>query len=149
MNRTVLQIFLLLAFIPLAILVGYGVLVVAPIFCCFLAINSYKFKNYKEMYIWMGVGALSFILALYMLGVYDFDKNYYFLYFCTFLIAGISNHGITRCEYNVFLPITAESIQEAHFARSYAGFVTAVGYLSMRFLYSSSKVQVGTVVLIY
>ena len=69
MNRTVLQIFLLLAFIPLAILVGYGVLVIAPIFCCFLAINSYKFKNFNEMYIWMGVGVLSFILALYMLGV--------------------------------------------------------------------------------
>ena len=69
MNRTVLQIFLLLAFIPLAILVGYGVLVVAPIFCCFLAINSYKFQNFKEMYIWMGVGVLSFFLALYMLGV--------------------------------------------------------------------------------
>ncbi|MDB3996683.1 hypothetical protein N9458_01510 [Gammaproteobacteria bacterium] len=69
MNRTLLQIFLLLAFIPLAILVGYGVLVVAPIFCCFLAINSYKFKNYKEMYIWMGVGALAFFLALFMLGV--------------------------------------------------------------------------------
>ena len=69
MNRTVLQIFLLLAFIPVAILVGYGVLVVAPIFCCFLAINSYKFQNFKEMYIWMGVGALSFFLALYMLGV--------------------------------------------------------------------------------
>ena len=69
MNRTVLQIFLLLAFIPLAILVCYGVLVVAPIFCCFLAINSYKFQNFKEMYIWMGVGALSFFLALYMLGV--------------------------------------------------------------------------------
>ena len=69
MNRTVLQIFLLLAFIPLAILVGYGVLVVAPIFCCFLAINSYKFKNFNEMYIWMGVGVLSFIIALYMLGV--------------------------------------------------------------------------------
>ena len=69
MNRTFLQIFLLLAFIPLAILVGYGVLVVAPIFCCFLAINSYKFQNFKEMYIWMGVGALSFFLALYMLGI--------------------------------------------------------------------------------
>jgi|TARA_X000001036_G_scaffold264502_1_gene245804 hypothetical protein len=69
MNRTFLQIFLLLAFIPLAILVGYGVLVVAPIFCCFLAINSYKFKNFQEMYIWMGVGVLSFFLALFMLGV--------------------------------------------------------------------------------
>jgi hypothetical protein len=69
MNRTFLQIFLLLAFIPLAILVGYGVFVVAPIFCCFLAINSYKFKNFQEMYIWMGVGVLSFFLALFMLGV--------------------------------------------------------------------------------
>ena len=69
MNKWFLQAFLLLAFIPLAILVGYGVLVVAPIFCCFLAINSYKFKNYKEMYIWMGVGGFSFLIALYMLGV--------------------------------------------------------------------------------
>ncbi|MDA7701483.1 hypothetical protein OAB41_01595 [Gammaproteobacteria bacterium] len=69
MNKWFLQAFLLLAFIPLAILVGYGVLVVAPIFCCFLAINSYKFKNYKEMYIWMGVGGVSFLIALYMLGV--------------------------------------------------------------------------------
>ena len=48
MNRTILQIFLFLAFIPLTVLIGYGVLVVAPIFCCFLAINSYKFKNFKE-----------------------------------------------------------------------------------------------------
>ena len=63
MNKWFLQAFLLLAFIPLAILVGYGVLVVAPIFCCFLAINSYKFKNYKEMYIWMGVGGVSFLIA--------------------------------------------------------------------------------------
>ena len=47
----------------------------------------------------------------------------------------------------IFLPIVAEGVQESHFARSYAGFVAAVGYLAMRFLYSSSKVQVGTVVL--
>ena len=47
----------------------------------------------------------------------------------------------------VFLPIVAEGVQESHFARSYARFVAAVGYLAMRFLYSSSKVQVGTVVL--
>lgn len=69
MNRFVLQVFLFLAFIPLAVLIGYGILVIAPIFCCFLAINSYKFKNYKEMYIWMGFGILSLLLALYMLGV--------------------------------------------------------------------------------
>ena len=60
MNKFVLQVFLFLAFIPLAILIGYGVLVIAPIFCCFLAINSYKFNNYREMYIWMGFGVLSF-----------------------------------------------------------------------------------------
>ena len=47
----------------------------------------------------------------------------------------------------VFLPVVVEGVQESHFARSYAGFVLAVGYLAMRFLYSSSKVQVGTVVL--
>ena len=69
MNRFVLQVFLFLAFIPLAILIGYGILVIAPIFCCFLAINSYKFNNYKEMYIWMTFGAFSFLLALFMLGV--------------------------------------------------------------------------------
>ena len=47
----------------------------------------------------------------------------------------------------IFLPVVVEGVQESHFARSYAGFVAAVGYLAMRFLYSSSKVQVGTVVL--
>ena len=69
MNKFVLQVFLFIAFIPLAILVGYGILVMAPIFCCFLAINSYKFNNYKEMYVWIGFGILSLILALYVLGV--------------------------------------------------------------------------------
>ena len=69
MNKLVLQIFLFLAFIPLAILIGYGILVIAPIFCCFLAINSYKFNNYNEMYVWIAFGAFSFILALYMLGI--------------------------------------------------------------------------------
>ena len=73
MNRFVLQVFLFLAFIPLAILFVFGIIVVAPIFCCFLAINSYKFKNYKEMYIWMGVGGLFFsffiVLLLYILGI--------------------------------------------------------------------------------
>ena len=69
MNRFVLQVFLFLAFIPLAILIGYGILVIAPIFCCFLAINSFKFNNYKEMYLWIALGAISFFIALLMLGV--------------------------------------------------------------------------------
>ena len=69
MNKFILQVFLFLAFIPLAILIGYGILVIAPIFCCFLAINSYKFNNNREMYIWIVLGAFSFLLALYMLGI--------------------------------------------------------------------------------
>ena len=69
MNRFVLQVFLFLAFIPLAILIGYGILVIAPILCCFLAINSYKFNNYNEMYLWIAFGAISFFIALLMLGV--------------------------------------------------------------------------------
>ena len=61
------------------------------------------------------------------------------------LIAGLTTM-ISPDVNTIFIPITVESVQEAHFARGYAGFVAAVGYLSMRFLYSSSKVQIGTVV---
>ena len=71
------------------------------------------------------------------------------LIFCLsflFLIIGITTM-VSPDVNTIFLPITVESVQEAHFARTYAGFVTAVGYLSMRFLYSSSKVQIGTVVM--
>ena len=69
MNKWILQLFLFLAFIPLAILVGYGVIVFAPIFCCIKAIISYKFQKFKEMYFWIALGFVSFILALTMLGV--------------------------------------------------------------------------------
>ena len=69
MNRWLLQFFLLIAFIPLAILIGYGLIVLAPIFCCFLAINSYRFNNDREMYLWLIIGVISFIISLYMLGI--------------------------------------------------------------------------------
>jgi len=69
MNKWLLQFFLLIAFIPLAILIGYGLIVLAPIFCCFLAINSYRFNNDREMYLWLIIGVISFIISLYMLGV--------------------------------------------------------------------------------
>ena len=62
------------------------------------------------------------------------------------LIAGITTM-VSPDVNTIFLTIEVEGVQEAHFARGYAGFVTAVGYLSMRFLYSSSKVQIGTVVM--
>lgn len=69
MNKWLLQFFLLIAFIPLAILIGYGLIVLAPIFCCFLAINSYRFNNDREMYLWLIIGVISFIFSLYMLGI--------------------------------------------------------------------------------
>jgi hypothetical protein len=54
------------------------------------------------------------------------------------LIIGITT--VVSPEVNtIFLPIEVENVQEAHFARGYAGFVAAVGYLSMRFLYSHQK----------
>ena len=62
------------------------------------------------------------------------------------LIAGITTM-VSPDVNTIFIPINVESVQEAHFARGYAAFVAAVGYLSMRFLYSSSKVQIGTVIL--
>jgi len=63
-----------------------------------------------------------------------------------FLLAGVVTM-VSPDVNTIFLPMQAESVQEAHFARTYAGFIAAIGYLSMRFLYSSSKVQVGTVVM--
>lgn len=63
-----------------------------------------------------------------------------------FLLAGVVTM-VSPDVNTIFLPMQAESVQEAHFARTYAGFIAAIGYLSMRFLYSSSKIQVGTLVM--
>ena len=71
------------------------------------------------------------------------------LIFCVsalFLIAGITTM-VSPDVNTIFIPFIIDGVQEAHFARSYAAFIAAVGYLSMRFLYSSSKVQVGAVVM--
>ena len=71
------------------------------------------------------------------------------LIFCTSavcLIAGLTTM-LSPDVNTIFIPFVVETVPQAHFVRSYAGFVAATGYLSMRFLYSSSKVQVGTVVL--
>ena len=48
---------------------------------------------------------------------------------------------------NVFLPFEVNDQEVSILLRPFGGFVAAVGYLSLRFLYSSSKVQVGTVIL--
>ena len=83
---------------------------------------------------------------IYARGIMILIKIMIFCISAIAMIAGIATM-VSPDINTVFLPIVVEGIQEAHFARSYAGFVAAVGYLAMRFLYSSSKVQVGTVVL--
>ena len=83
---------------------------------------------------------------IYARGIMILIKIMIFCISALAMIAGIVT-VISPDVNTVFLPITADGVQESHFARSYAGFVAAVGYLAMRFLYSSSKVQVGTVVL--
>jgi hypothetical protein len=83
---------------------------------------------------------------IYAWGNMIFIKIMIFCISALSMIAGITTI-LSPDVNNFFLPIVVEGIQESHFARSYGGFVAAVGYLSMRFLYSSSKVQVGTVVL--
>ena len=47
---------------------------------------------------------------------------------------------------NVFLPLEVNDQELSILLRPFGGFVAAVGYLYIRFLYSSSKVQVGTVI---
>ena len=49
--------------------IGYGILIIAPIFSAYFAMNSYKFNNYKEMYFWIFIGMLCFTVALFALGV--------------------------------------------------------------------------------
>ena len=83
---------------------------------------------------------------IYARGIMILLKIMIFLISALAMIAGIVTM-VSPDVNTVFLPVVVEGVQEAHFARSYAGFVAAVGYLAMRFLYSSSKVQVGTVVL--
>lgn len=57
------------------------------------------------------------------------------------LVAGITT--ILSPDVNtIFIPIVAETIQEAHFTRTYAGFVAAIAYLSEIFIFiikSSSR----------
>ena len=48
---------------------------------------------------------------------------------------------------NTFLPFETDDKAVSTFARSFGGITVAIGYLSIRFLYSHSKVGIGNVVL--
>jgi hypothetical protein len=48
---------------------------------------------------------------------------------------------------NIFLPLEVTSQEQAIMVRSMSGIFIALGYLSIRFVFSSSKVQIGSVLL--
>ena len=48
MNKLALQLFLVLAFIPIAILISSIIITLAPLYCWGLAINAYRFNNTKD-----------------------------------------------------------------------------------------------------
>jgi MFS-type transporter involved in bile tolerance (Atg22 family) len=73
-------------------------------------------------------------------------RIFIFLLSCLFLIAGLTTILSPNVN-NIFLPLEVTDQATSILLRPFGGFVAAIGYLSMRFLYSSSKVQVGTVVL--
>ena len=50
---------------------------------------------------------------------------------------------------NIFLPVEVTSQEQAILIRSMSGILIALGYLSIRFVFSSSKVQIGNVLLTF
>ena len=73
-------------------------------------------------------------------------RVFIFIISSLFLAAGLTT--IASPDINsVFLPTKVNDQSTAILIRAFGGVVTGVGYLSMRFIYSSSKVQVGTVIL--
>ena len=48
---------------------------------------------------------------------------------------------------NIFIPFIVEGADQSILVRTYAGFIMSCGYLTVRFVYSSSKVQIGTILL--
>ena len=68
-SMMVKNLFLVLAFIPIAILISSIIITLAPLYCWGLAINAYRFGNTKELYFWLAMGVVAFFLALFVLGV--------------------------------------------------------------------------------
>ena len=69
MNKLALQLFLVLAFIPIFILISFIIIIFAPLYCWGLAIKTYRFGDTKELYFWLAMGVAAFFLALFVLGV--------------------------------------------------------------------------------
>jgi CDP-diglyceride synthetase len=48
---------------------------------------------------------------------------------------------------HIYIPFDVTSDPMAIFVRTYGGFFLAAGYLTIRFIYSSSKVQIGNILI--
>ena len=73
-------------------------------------------------------------------------RFFIFLLSCLFLVSGFTTI-LSPDVNNIFLPIEVSDQGTSILLRPFGGFIASMGYMSMRFLYSSSKVQVGTVIL--
>jgi len=69
MNKLALQFFLVLAMIPLLIIIGGLIILLAPLYCAFLALNAYRYGNTRELYFLLCIGMGAFFLALFVLVV--------------------------------------------------------------------------------
>ena len=73
-------------------------------------------------------------------------RIFIFILSCLCLVAGLTTI-LSPDVNNIFLPIEDNDQATSILLRPFGGFIAATGYMFMRLLYSSSKVQVGTVVL--
>tara|TARA_B100000953_G_C17894736_1_gene382427 strand:+ start:35 stop:247 length:213 start_codon:yes stop_codon:yes gene_type:complete len=63
MNKLALQLLLVLAFILIITVMIIVIITLAPLFCWGLAVNAYRFGNTKELYFWIVMGVVTFVLA--------------------------------------------------------------------------------------
>jgi len=69
MNRYILQVLTLLAFVPLIILAGSIFIVVLPIILSGMTYNAFNYNRMKEFYIFLVLTFVSILIALSLLGV--------------------------------------------------------------------------------
>ncbi|MDB9813358.1 hypothetical protein OAC45_02715 [Gammaproteobacteria bacterium] len=69
MNKLALQLFLVLAMIPISLMLLAIAITFAPLYCWVSAIQAYRFGNTKELYFWLALGVMAFFLALFVFEV--------------------------------------------------------------------------------
>ena len=69
MNRYILQVLTLLAFVPIIILAGSIFIVVLPIILSGMTYNAFNYNRMKEFYIYLVLTFISILIALSLLGV--------------------------------------------------------------------------------